>query len=133
MNEEKNKATVRKMLAAHAVRDFETFGAELAEDAVWRYMVEDPALTGIKTWPQMLAVWKASTADVTLNGWNLTTNSIIAEGDLVAAEVVSHSKLRNGRDFCNRVVFYFVFRGDKIVEVREYVDSQHIAEAIRGH
>lgn len=49
----------------------------------------------------------------------------IAEGDRVAVEVESEGDLKNGRKYRQQYHFLFIFRGDRIAVVREYLDTQH--------
>jgi ketosteroid isomerase-like protein len=60
------------------------------------------------------------------NGLKMTVNSMIAEGDKVAAEVQSYGELRNGRVYDQEYHVLVTMREGKIGEVREYLDTQHV-------
>jgi uncharacterized protein len=56
--------------------------------------------------------------------------SAIADGDRVAAEWTSTATSRNGTPYRNRNVGIFTVRDGKIVSVREYTDTLHVAQAL---
>ena len=58
-------------------------------------------------------------------GLKMDVVGMIAESNFVAAEVVSHGDLKNGRVYDQEYHFLIEFRGSRIVAVREYLDTQH--------
>ena len=62
------------------------------------------------------------------NPLNMMFHSVIAEGPQVAIQASSDTTASNGKKYANRYHFYFLFRGDKIAQVREYLDSNHVRE-----
>jgi len=56
--------------------------------------------------------------------------SAIADGDQVAAEWTSRATSRSGIPYRNRNVGIFTVRDGKIVSVREYTDTLHVAQAL---
>jgi len=60
----------------------------------------------------------------------LTVTGVTAEGDRVAVETASTAKLADGRVYDNRVHFIFIFRGGKICEGREYLDTAHARKVL---
>lgn len=58
-------------------------------------------------------------------GLKMTVTGMVAEGNCVAAEVVSHGDLKNGRVYDQEYHFLIEFRDGRIVAVREYLDTQH--------
>lgn len=61
------------------------------------------------------------------DGLRMTVKSAVAEGDKVALEVESRGELKNGRIYENDYHALMTIRGGKIVAVREYMDTQHVA------
>ena len=59
----------------------------------------------------------------------VTITGTTAEGGRVAIEAVGTGKLRNGRDYANRYHFLLEVRDGRVLAIREYMDSQHVAEA----
>lgn len=56
----------------------------------------------------------------------------VAGGDHVMAEVNGDGVFHNGKRYQNRYAFVFSFEGDRISEVREYLDTQHAADVFGG-
>lgn len=63
-------------------------------------------------------------------GLAFKVNGLTTEGERVAAEVESLGEHVNGKTYNNRYHFLFVIRGERIVEVREYMDTLHLANLI---
>lgn len=60
------------------------------------------------------------------SGLDVTVKDVIAEGDRVALEVESRGTLKNGRIYNNQYHFWMRIRDDRVVEVHEYLDTQHV-------
>lgn len=60
------------------------------------------------------------------SGMQFTAKSMIAEGDELALEAESYAELKNGRMYNNQYHIRMRFRGGKIAEAREYLDTQHV-------
>lgn len=58
-------------------------------------------------------------------GLKMTVVGMIAEANRVAVEVVSHGELKNGRVYDQEYHFLIEFRDERIIGVREYLDTQH--------
>jgi ketosteroid isomerase-like protein len=59
-----------------------------------------------------------------------TVDTLITEGDRVAAEVRSRGTLPNGEPYSNDHVFTFLLRDARIVSVREYMNQTLVREKI---
>lgn len=59
-----------------------------------------------------------------------TMDSLLSKGSLVAAETRAFGRLKNGRDYHNRYVFVFEVVDNRIVAVREYMDSHYIVKIL---
>ena len=53
---------------------------------------------------------------------------VYCDGDTVLIEMTNRGKLFNGRDYENEYCFVFEIEGGKNRRVREYVDTQKVAE-----
>jgi uncharacterized protein len=62
------------------------------------------------------------------NGLNLKFHTVIAEANHVAIQAESDTTAGNGKKYANRYHFYFRFDGDKIAQIREYNDTNHVRE-----
>jgi ketosteroid isomerase-like protein/acetyl esterase/lipase len=61
------------------------------------------------------------------NGLRMKVKGTVAEGDRAALEIESHGELDNGRVYNNQYHMLVRVRDGKIAEVREYLDTQHVA------
>ena len=57
---------------------------------------------------------------------SFTVKGAIAEGDKVAIELVGRGELKNGRIYNNEYHLLMSIRDGKVVQVREYLDTQHV-------
>jgi len=62
------------------------------------------------------------------NGLNMKFHTVIAEGPHVAIQCESDTTVANGKKYANRYHFYFRFDGDRIAQIREYNDTNHVRE-----
>jgi ketosteroid isomerase-like protein len=62
------------------------------------------------------------------NGFNFKFGVAISEGPHVAIQLEGDAIASNGKRYNNRYHFYFRFEGDKIAQVREYCDTNHVRE-----
>ena len=120
MSIDQHKATALKLVA--------TLGAGapdqslLTEDAIWWApgRGEFPNETFLKIAGAFAGMFKAPS--------KITVFGVTAEGDRVAVEAEGHAELTNGKVYRNRYHYLFIFRGEKICEVRLYNDTKHAAE-----
>jgi uncharacterized protein len=60
----------------------------------------------------------------------LFTRKVLVDGDQAAAELFIRATTKQGVQFNNDYCWICQFQGDRIVEVRAYLDSALVAEAI---
>jgi uncharacterized protein len=60
-------------------------------------------------------------------GPEVTINRILTDGEHAAVEAVGNGKLRNGRTYANVYHFAVDTKDGKVLAVREYMDSHHVA------
>jgi steroid delta-isomerase-like uncharacterized protein len=65
-------------------------------------------------------------------GISFLVNSIIAEGDRVAVEAESVGEHVSGQTYNNQYVFLFTLRDGKIVELKEYLDTEMVTDVLCG-
>lgn len=122
--EEDNKKLVTAFLADFTRGDVDALAGHLADDATWWVAGSLKGLSGTsdkKTWTAGIAGLSAGFP----GGLRLTPLAFTAEGDRVAVEAESYGELANGRVYDNRYHFLFVVRDGKIVEAKEYLDTDH--------
>lgn len=108
--------------------DFDTAFRHVSDDVEWWVPGELP-FSGTKTKAEYLVVVEAIRGGFP-GGLQFTVTNLIAEGDQVAAEVSSLGEHASGRTYANRYHFLFTLRGGVIVAVKEYMDTQHLAQLI---
>jgi uncharacterized protein len=62
------------------------------------------------------------------NGLKMSVNSVIAESDRVALEVVSYGELISGAIYDQQYHVLMRINEGKIVSIREYLDTQHVKQ-----
>jgi ketosteroid isomerase-like protein len=64
------------------------------------------------------------------NGLAMKVHSVIGEREFVAMEAESHGLLASGKIYNNKFHFLFRFRNQKILELREYMDTEHVTDVL---
>ena len=62
----------------------------------------------------------------------IEVTGVTAEGDRVAIEGTGRGRLRNGRDYDDSYHFLMIVRDGRVLSVREYMDSAHVADVFEG-
>ncbi len=57
----------------------------------------------------------------------VTIKRMVCQGPLVATEARGVGKLKSGQKYDNHYVFIIEIKGDKIMSLREYMDSYHVS------
>ena len=57
---------------------------------------------------------------------------VTAEDDRVCVEAEIHGPLSVGGEYNNQFHFLFRTRGDQLVEIKEYMDTLHVSQAVAG-
>jgi ketosteroid isomerase-like protein len=103
-----------------------------APDATWEYPGDLPLSGTYRGVDAIVGTFLGGAAELMAPGTQVTIElvSAIADGDRVAAEWTSRATSRNGTSYHNRNVGIFTVRDGKIVSVREYTDTLHVAQAL---
>jgi uncharacterized protein len=103
-----------------------------APDATWEYPGDLPLSGTYRGIEEIVGTFLGGAAELMAPGTRVTIElvSAIADGDRVAAEWTSRATSRNGTPYHNRNVGIFTVRNGKIVSVREYTDTLHVAGAL---
>jgi ketosteroid isomerase-like protein len=122
MSIERNKQAALRLLAATSAHDAPVFAELLCDDATF-WTCGKPHLfpsAGRKSKAEIVA-YMATPSPFAGGGFRIDT--IIAEGDRVMVEALNQAKLFDGRSYDTAYIYIFTFRGDKILEVKEYLDT----------
>lgn len=123
-----NKDVVERFFANVTAGKIDDAFALVAEDVSWWIPGELP-FSGIKTKKEYLGVVSQITKGFP-TGFTLKAKAMIAEGDKVAAEVVSNGIHVNGKNYNNHYHFLIRIKDGKFIEVKEYMDTLHLFKLI---
>ncbi len=100
----------------------------LANEFEFEMMGRLPGVAPMKGKDTFLKAMPATLKAMFPNGLNLKFHTVVAEGPHVAIQAESDTTAANGKKYANRYHFYFRFDGDRIGQVREYNDTNHVRE-----
>ena len=127
MSTESNKQVVRELFARFSSDDIDGVLEILHADLEWTIPGRkelNPA-AGPYDRETIGQLFRTMSSQIE-GGLAMEVLGMIAEGDRVAVEVESHGQLRNGRVYNNQYHFAMTLRDERIVEVKEYLDTQHV-------
>jgi ketosteroid isomerase-like protein len=127
MSIEANKQLTAEFFARFGENDIAGVLDTMTDDATW-WLAGKPGLAptaGVKSKAQIARVFDRLLGQLK-NGLKMTVKGSIAEGDQVAVQLESYGELKNGRIYNNEYHTLVTFRGERICEVLEYMDTQHV-------
>ncbi len=126
MSIEQNKKFVEQFLAKFGRKDIVGVLKDMSEDCTWWIggKLDLFPLAGMKTKAQMVEILNSLVPPMK-NGLEMRLRAMTAEGDRVAAEVESYGENPDGSVYNNEYHFLFIVRDGKMVQVKEYLDTQH--------
>ncbi len=128
MNTDDSKQVVQAFMDLFERSDITGLLDAMTEDATWE-IVGKPELfagAGVKTKADMARIWPDLYGKLE-SPLEMRVTGMIAEGDLVAAEVRSHALTKSGRVYANEYHFLITVRDGLIAAVKEYTDLMHAA------
>ena len=129
MDIQHNKDIARAFYTRFTAGDIAGVLDTLADDATF-WIAGQPGshpTVGTRSKEEIARIFRAMLAQLK-DGLRMTVKSAIAEGDRVALEVESCGELLNGRVYKQQYHALMTIRGKHIAAVREYMDTQHVAE-----
>jgi ketosteroid isomerase-like protein len=130
---EKNKETVRAFIDALNRQDIAGLDALLTDDATWTVCARDIPGAGTHEKNAVLERNQPTMLEIFLPGEPQTRiTRLIAEGDVVSAEAVSHGRLVHGAVYNNQYSHVYEIRGDRIASIREYTDTDYAGKIMAG-
>lgn len=130
--QEKNKQTVRKAIAAFNQQDLNLFWSFHTEDTTSHEVYFPEPLTKAQMSEFVPGLWYS------YPDWNIETINMIAQDNVVVVENIMTATFVNddgalkatGRIFSVRECVFFEFQGDKIKDVRVFLDRQQQEEQL---
>ena len=128
--EEANKALAREMIDALTRNDVEWVQTHYADD-VRLWVTGSLPFSGEQGKAGALASMPA-VLDLFPKGLQFTINSMVAEGDSVAIEANSSGETFRGDQYEQEYHFLMRARDGKIIEWKEYMDTEHARKVLVG-
>lgn len=129
-NTETNKAIVNRFFEALNAGDVDTLVDTYADDGSCRTMGET-LISGTMN-KEEIAASSTQIFDVFPSGLTFKVLDMVAEGDKVAVEAVSEGEHVSGQTYNNEYHFLFRFRDGKLLELKEYMDTEHVTDVLCG-
>ena len=126
MSSEANKALVREYWRRINTKQSSDVLELCSDDFVFWFPGSDG---GYQTREQARKTFD-SVFEIFPEGLIFTLYEMTAEGERVALEAESHGVHKSGRPYNNHYHFLFRIRDGKIVEIKEYADTQHAHEVL---
>ena len=123
-----NKALIRRFMAAFSSGDYKTVLGMMDDEATW-WVAGSIPLSGTYT-KDAFAKLLEGMGGIIEGAIALTPKAFTAEGDRVAVETESLAHTKNGRTYNNFYHFLFEIRGDKVLRVKEYLDTMHTNDVL---
>lgn len=98
-----------------------------APDATWEYPGDLPLSGTYRGIDAIVSEFLAGASNL-LAEVRLELGTVVAEGELVAAEWTATGSSKDGTPYRNRNIGLFTVRDGKIVSVREYTDTRHAGQ-----
>ena len=130
MTAEQNKAIIARFIEMMSAGDTPGILASYTEDGHVQTM-GSTLISGVFDREQIAAA-ASRVFEVFPEGIRFVVHEMTAEGDRVAVEAESFARHISGKDYNNKYHFLFRLRGGKVVELKEYCDTEHITDVICG-
>ena len=127
---ERNKALARAFFDALSRSDIQATLDAYAEDGRVQTM-GNTLISGVMTKPQISA-GAGAVLGAFPEGITFTIHYLTAEEDRVAVEAESYGRHASGRIYSNQYHFLMRFRDGKLVELKEYMDTELVTEILCG-
>lgn len=123
-----NQAVAASFFQHVTAGEIDTAFALVGDNVSW-WVPGDLPFSGFKTKKEYMGIIN-QIRKAFPTGFELKVLSMIAEGDRVAAEVVSNGLHVNGKKYNNKYHFLLRFEAGKMIEVKEYMDTLHLYRLI---
>jgi uncharacterized protein len=122
---------VREIFKGLETGDGEAFFEHVADGVDWTVMGTHPLAGHYRSKRAFQEATFSKLGKVLPKGAQLRVTNLIVAANVAVVELVSDATARNGMRFDNHYCWVVRFEGDRIVEVRAYLDSAMVAELFR--
>ncbi|MEM9704723.1 MAG: nuclear transport factor 2 family protein [Pseudomonadota bacterium] len=130
MSIEAHKATVRAWFDVLMRNDVDAL-LNLYHDEMRLWTAGKTLISGWKSKDQ-IAMFASQILDAFPDGMTYHVHTMVAEGDFVAVEAESDSIHASSNQYKNQYHFLFRFKDEKIIEVKEYMDTELVTDVLCG-
>lgn len=120
-----NKKLVAEFMEVFSTGNVEAILGYLTPDATWWVAGTIDGISGTKTKEEFRQMLSGLSANTESGAIALKPLAWTAEGNRVAVETESYSKMTNGRVYNNLYHFVFEVEDGAIRSVKEYLDTEH--------
>ena len=128
--EQRNKELVQAFFTALNKADSAALVNAYADDG--RCVTMGNTLISGSYGKEQLSQYAAGILQVFPQGIRFTIQAMTAEGERVAVEAESEGMHVSGKPYSNQYHFLFRFRDGKVVEFKEYMDTERVTEILCG-
>ena len=128
--EQRNKQLVQAFFTALNQADAAAILDAYAEDG--RCVTMGNTLISGSYGKEQIAQYAAGVLQVFPQGIRFTIQAMTAEGERVAVEAASEGMHVSGKLYSNQYHFLFRFRDGKVVEFKEYMDTERVTDILCG-
>lgn len=127
---ESNRERTLRLIQAIARGDADHIADAYADDGKLHTM-GSTLISGVYDRSQ-IRQFAGSVLDAFPEGLRYTVHAVTAEGNRVAVEATGRGRHVSGRDYVNRYHFLFTWRDGKLLELKEYMDTEAVTEVLCG-
>jgi ketosteroid isomerase-like protein len=128
--ETRNEKIVRHFFDTLSSGDLEKLRLLLHEDAVWGIMVTGIQGAGDKHGRKEIIDDFLTPVRVGMfvpGDPKVLIQNLVVQGNYAAVEAKGLGKFKNGKDYNNRYAFFIEIKDDKVIALREYMDSYYVS------
>ena len=121
----KNKMLVAEFLARFSEGAISEAAKLMASDSAWIVMGRLEGMSGRYSRDNFVQLADSARVNYRSGALQILPGVMTAEDDRVSVVASGHAELSDGRTYCPDYHFLFTVSDNRIVEVREYMDTQH--------
>ena len=130
VNIEQNKQVAKEFVEATIKRDADRVASVMSDDVTLKVFGKHPRFQRVWTKSEWCKYLQTPSPFVDSH-LALTIRTITAEDDRVSVETETYGTIAaNGKIYNNTYHYMFTIRDGKIVNIREYMDTQHINDVL---
>jgi len=127
---ESNRERTLRLIQDIARGDADAIADTYADDGTLHTM-GNTLISGVYTKSQ-IRQFAGSVLEAFPAGLHYTVHAVTAEGNRVAVEATGRGRHVSGADYVNQYHFLFTWRDGKLLELKEYMDTETVTEVLCG-